>query len=128
MDIRRTILWMIFVFSAFMLWNNWQTFNGHPSLLGEQPTTAQQQNDAAPASGTPQANTPAAPAVPGAATSPAQATAAAKAPSETIQIETDEFRISFDTLGAQLVHAELRKHHDTEDGAKAAVLLENSAT
>ncbi|WP_041709688.1 membrane protein insertase YidC [Advenella kashmirensis] len=127
MDIRRTILWMIFVFSAFMLWNNWQTYTGHPSLLGEQPKVAQQDNTA-PASATPQADTPSAPAVPGASTTPAQAQAATSAPSEIVDVETDEFRLQFDTMGAQLVHAELRKHRDTADETKSAVLLENNET
>ena len=34
MDIRRTILWMILTFSLLLLWNNWQTYNGKPSLFG----------------------------------------------------------------------------------------------
>ena len=34
MDIRRTVLWMIFSFSLLLLWNNWQIHNGKPSLFG----------------------------------------------------------------------------------------------
>ena len=30
MDIRRTILLMIFSFSLLMLWNNWQVHQGNP--------------------------------------------------------------------------------------------------
>ncbi len=37
MDIRRTILWMIFSFSLLLLWNNWQIHNGKPSLFGATP-------------------------------------------------------------------------------------------
>ena len=33
MDIRRTILWMIFSFSLLLLWNNWQVYQGQPSLF-----------------------------------------------------------------------------------------------
>src|SRR3546814_17599874 len=39
MDIRRTVLWMIFSFSLLLLWNNWQVHNGKPSLFGGSPTT-----------------------------------------------------------------------------------------
>src|SRR5690606_1576142 len=38
MDIRRTILWMIFSFSLLLLWNNWQVHTGKPSLFGAGPT------------------------------------------------------------------------------------------
>src|SRR5690625_7182474 len=47
MDIRRTILWLIFAFSVLLLWNNWQTYNGRPSIFGTLPaeeSVAQDQN------------------------------------------------------------------------------------
>ncbi|MEI6839301.1 MAG: membrane protein insertase YidC, partial [Alcaligenaceae bacterium] len=37
MDIRRTILLMIFSFSLLMLWNNWQVHQGNPPLFGAPP-------------------------------------------------------------------------------------------
>ena len=40
MDIRRTVLWMIFSFSLLLLWNNWQVHNGKPSLFGGNPTAS----------------------------------------------------------------------------------------
>ena len=39
MDIRRTILLMIFSFSLLMLWNNWQVHQGNPPLFGAPPAT-----------------------------------------------------------------------------------------
>ena len=41
MDIRRTILWMIFSFALLLLWNNWQEYNGKPSLFASTPATTQ---------------------------------------------------------------------------------------
>jgi YidC/Oxa1 family membrane protein insertase len=40
MDIRRTILLMIFSFSLLMLWNNWQVHQGNPPLFGAPTPTA----------------------------------------------------------------------------------------
>src|SRR3546814_3406137 len=41
MDIRRTVLWMIFSLSLLLLWNNWQVHNGKPSLFGASSTATQ---------------------------------------------------------------------------------------
>jgi putative membrane protein insertion efficiency factor len=38
MDInKRTILWIVFAVSLFVLWNNWQISNGHPSMFAPPP-------------------------------------------------------------------------------------------
>jgi len=50
MDIRRTILLMIFSFSLLMLWNSWQVHQGNPPLFGAPPPKA------APAATTPPAD------------------------------------------------------------------------
>ena len=36
-DIRRTILWVVFVTSLFLLWDAWNKHNGQPSLFGGPP-------------------------------------------------------------------------------------------
>ena len=72
MDIRRTVLWMIFSFSLLLLWNNWQIHNGKPSLFGAPTPTA-----STTANGTPAAANNATPSVPNAP--PATATAAPSA-------------------------------------------------
>jgi YidC/Oxa1 family membrane protein insertase len=118
MDIRRTVLWMIFSFSLLLLWNNWQVHNGKPSLFGgaassntvksNGPQTQSPQASQAVPSGVPSApattgNTAqATPGVPGSA-----APEAAK--SEQVVISTDVLRLTFDTVGAQIVKAELLK-------------------
>ncbi|WP_353147545.1 membrane protein insertase YidC [Pollutimonas bauzanensis] len=133
MDIRRTILWMIFSFSLLLLWNNWQVHNGKPSLFGSSPTATQtasstQTPAATPADasvpttapGTP-AQVAASDAVPGGNNQPANA-------SEKVNIKTDVFDLTFDTLGAQLVEAELLKYAAPGDSKLPMVLLDNSAS
>src|SRR5262245_46680489 len=40
MDIQRTILWVVFSVSVLLLWDNWQRYQGHPSLFfGTPPIT-----------------------------------------------------------------------------------------
>jgi len=127
MDIRRTVLWMIFSFSLLLLWNNWQIHNGKPSLFGG-PTpaasTAEPQagaNNATPSVPSAPTSTAATPsAVPGAA-------APATARSEEVVITTDVLRLTFDTMGAQLVRAELLKYPATGQPDKPTVLLDRSA-
>ncbi|MGB3277021.1 MAG: membrane protein insertase YidC, partial [Castellaniella sp.] len=53
MDIRRTILWMIFSFSLLLLWNNWQVYQGQPSLFSLTPPAAEQSKTAASGDGQP---------------------------------------------------------------------------
>ncbi|NOL48537.1 membrane protein insertase YidC [Pelistega europaea] len=103
MDIRRGILWMIFLFSVFMVWSNWQSYNAPKHV---ETATTTQSNGATPTATT-------APAVSNAATQP----------SEKVQISTDVFNLTFDTLGAQIVRAELLDHHDAEDKTQPTVLL-----
>lgn len=130
MDIRRTVLWMIFSFSLLLLWNNWQIHNGKPSLFGA-PTPTASTN----ANGTPAAANNATPSVPNAPPATAAAApsvvpgAAAPVPtrSEEVVITTDVLRLTFDTLGAQLVRAELLKYPATGQPDKPTVLLDRTA-
>ncbi|MPT29933.1 MAG: membrane protein insertase YidC [Achromobacter sp.] len=130
MDIRRTVLWMIFSFSLLLLWNNWQIHNGKPSLFGG-PTPTASTN----ANGTPAAANNATPSVPNAPAASAAAApstvpgAATPAPtrSEEVVVTTDVLRLTFDTLGAQLVRAELLKYPATGHPDKPTVLLDRSA-
>lgn len=129
MDIRRTVLWMIFSFSLLLLWNNWQIHNGKPSLFGA-PTPTASTN----ANGTPAAANNATPSVPNAPPATAAAPSAvpgAAAPvptrSEEVVITTDVLRLTFDTLGAQLVRAELLKYPATGQADKPTVLLDRAA-
>jgi len=133
MDIRRTILWMIFSLSLLLLWNNWQVHNGKPSLFGgpahpaatavggsgEQGQQPQPGGNAVPS--TPASGLDAPPAaLPG-------ASSAAQAQSETVVVTTDVLRLTFDTAGAQIIRAELLKFPATDAPDQPSVLLDRSA-
>jgi YidC/Oxa1 family membrane protein insertase len=123
-DIRRTILWVIFGFSMVLLWDQWQVHNGNKATFF--PTPAQQAKVAADAAssmpqaaGVPTAITPQA-----AVTVPAVETRAAS--KELVQVETDLFKLSFDTEGGTLARVELLKHEDEQKPGHKIVLLDDS--
>ncbi|PWF22070.1 membrane protein insertase YidC [Corticimicrobacter populi] len=135
MDIRRTILWMIFSFALLLLWNNWQTHNGQPGLFSSQP--AQADTTSAPIAGTQSA---ADPAVPAAAQAPAAATGtvpgasqptlasvpADNAPQDRLLVvSSDVLRLTFDTQGAQIIKAELLKYPASSGSDQPTILLDN---
>ncbi|HEU0229575.1 MAG TPA: membrane protein insertase YidC, partial [Burkholderiaceae bacterium] len=133
MDIRRTVLWMIFSFSLLLLWNNWQVHNGQPSLFGlGQTSTHQAAKPAVKASSTPvaDANVPAsapgeAPAAKGNAAVPGNK-AAPVAPSQKVQVRTDVYDLTFDTKGAQLIGAKLLKYKAVDNPQQPFTLLDDS--
>ncbi|CAB3834668.1 MULTISPECIES: membrane protein insertase YidC [Achromobacter] len=126
MDIRRTVLWMIFSFSLLLLWNNWQIHNGKPSLFGPTPAATTSEPQAAANNATPSVPSTPAPAAAAASAVPGAAAPAA-ARSEEVVITTDVLRLTFDTMGAQLVRAELLKYPATGQPDKPTVLLDRAA-
>ncbi|UYY87332.1 membrane protein insertase YidC [Alcaligenes sp. SMD-FA] len=123
MDIRRTILWMIFSFALLLLWNNWQEYNGKPSLFASTPATTQApaaSDEPAANGGVPAAQEPTASAALPSSNSAVSATA------QTIDITTDVYKLGFSTEGAQLIKAELLKYGSPENPEQPMVLLDNS--
>lgn len=129
MDIRRTVLWVVFSLSILMLWDKWQQHNGKPPMLF--PGASEQAKPAAATGTTGNASSGALPA-PANATGPAigvdAANAAAAAKGETITITTDVFKADIDTQGGELKRLELLKHKDTVDQTKNVVLFDSSAS
>jgi len=109
-DVRRALLWGIFSISLLMLWDGWQRHRGQPSMFDPAPaaqSVAASSSDPASAS-LPTASTGAAPA-------PVAATpAAAPAPSQTVTLETDVLKATFDSRGGSLVRLELLKHRNND--------------
>jgi YidC/Oxa1 family membrane protein insertase len=133
MDIRRTILLMIFSFSLLMLWNNWQIHQGNPSLLGGAPPSSTPAPAPTPGASTADTTTPPA-SVPTAPVAPALGSASSNVPgvtttaptqAQTIDFKTDVLNISFDLIGAQLVRADLLAFPSREEKDKPFVLLNN---
>ncbi|ARP97202.1 membrane protein insertase YidC [Bordetella genomosp. 13] len=128
MDIRRTVLWMIFSFSLLLLWNNWQVQHGKQSLFGG--PTANAPAEAKPDAPAPSASIPAAPTANAPSATPAAPGSTVPGTgtpvkAEEVVITSDTLRLTFDTTGAQLVRAELLKFTDGET-QRPTVLLERS--
>ncbi|MBL8278436.1 MAG: membrane protein insertase YidC [Pelomonas sp.] len=118
-DIRRTVLWVVFTASLFLLWDGWQKHNGHPSMFSPTPRAAAP----APTPGASAATgVPAATAAAGA--TPTTAAAPAAAASEKITIRTDVLTVTVDTLGGDIVRAELPKYLTSPDPTVTDQLLQ----
>ena len=121
-DIRRTILWVVFGFSLVMLWDQWQLHNGNkptffPSATPPVGATVNPATDAAPAAVVTQA--PAALPADG-------APGTQQTESETVEVQTNVLKLSFDTLGASLTRVELLKHQDVHRPGSNVTLMDNS--
>jgi YidC/Oxa1 family membrane protein insertase len=104
-DMRRTLLWVVFSMSLFLIWDAWNKHNGQPSLLGPQPARVAAASPAVPG-GLPQsANASALPQLPGAP--------AVSAPvAEKISITTDVVKATLTAEGGTLTHVELLNYPD----------------
>jgi YidC/Oxa1 family membrane protein insertase len=123
MDInKRSILWIVFAVSLFILWNNWQVSTGHPSMFAPQPAQTAKAPEAKKVDELPTAAAAAgASALPGA---PGAAPAAEPFKSERITVTTDLFRVDIDTLGGTIRRLELLKFKDGVDVNKNQVLFD----
>jgi len=121
MDTQRLILFVIFSFSALLLWEAWQKETRPPA-----PAIVTPAQKAAPSADLPAAPmaAPATPpaVVPGAGALPAVAGAAGTS-GKTITITTDLYRAEVDTTGGAITQVALLKHHDPGDEAKPYLAL-----
>ncbi len=133
-DIRRTLLWVIFSMSLFLIWDAWNKHNGQPSFFSP---PAQATKPAAVGAASGSGATPAAVGgvpVPGGAAAPAAATAAVPAASapaaaiaaERVTVTTDVVKATLDSRGGSLDRVELLQQVDPFDSAKHVVLLDQS--
>ncbi len=130
-DIRRTILWVIFGFSLVLIWDKWQLHNGKQATFFPGPAPAVTASEpAAPGAGASAVPVSSA-AVPAAAPAPVAAPAVPAetpvVPRERVEVSTDVLRLTFDSEGGSLTHAELRQHADLVDGSKKFMLLDDSS-
>ena len=113
MDTRRLILVLIFTFSSFMLWENWQKYN--------QPKPAADAVATAPAAGG--APTPSA-ALQGKAVPGTPPVTVAASTAETFTITTDLLKATVSAQGGDLVDLELLNYKDHDDNQKNFVLFD----
>ncbi|MFM6986169.1 MAG: membrane protein insertase YidC [Hydrogenophaga sp.] len=121
-DIRRSILWVVFGFSMILLWDKWQIHNGNKPTFFPAPVTATADGKATAAAGAsvPVATAASAHALPGEA--PAGADVPAPA-AQRVAVNTDLFRLTFNTEGGSLIGATLLKHASAALGTEPIELL-----
>ena len=125
MDIKRTVLWVVFSVSLLFLWDKWQRHNGQPSLFFSSanqtvPVAAGPANaDASAGTDMPQASATAA---------GENAVSAVAAKGEIITITTDVVKADIDTIGGELKRLRLLTQKDTVDPTKNLVLFDSSST
>ncbi len=126
MDIKRTVLWVVFSLSIVILWDNWMRSTGKPSMFFPTPVAQQAKPVAKTAalSDVPQATA----GVTASATTPGTDAALPAAKSEIITITTDVVKADIDTIGGELKRLELLKHKDAADPTTNTVLFDSSAT
>lgn len=128
MDIKRTVLWVIFSFSLIMLWNGWGVYSGKPSIFAPPPPKVASASASASATANAASAAGSASAVASAAaTAGTDAAAAPVIKSETITITTDVIKADIDTIGGELKKLELLKHKNDTDHTKNVVLFDQSA-
>jgi YidC/Oxa1 family membrane protein insertase len=121
MDTQRLILWLIFSFSAVMLWQAWERERNPPPITTAAPAAPGQP----PAGAQPSAPAPGVPAaVPAAGAPPAATTPVA---SQTIEVRTDLFVADIDTVGGVVSRVALDKHRDAQDSSKPYLALQRNA-
>ncbi|MDO8176755.1 MAG: membrane protein insertase YidC [Undibacterium sp.] len=123
MDIKRTVLWVVFSMSLLILWDNWMRHTGKQSMFFPTSAPAAQQSKDASAS----AVASAASAASVAAAVPGVPGAAPAIKSERITITTDVIKVDIDTIGGEVKRLELLKHKDDHDKTKNIVLFNESA-
>lgn len=130
-DMRRTLLWGVFLVSLFLIYDAWNRHTGQPSMFAPPPAkraaapaAASGPVDVPVASGAPAVPVPGANAVPGAASPSASAPVAA---SQRFDVTTDLMKVTLDSVGGDVVRVELLKQVDDFDKTKNVVLLDHSS-
>lgn len=111
MDIKRTVLWVIFFMSAVMLFDNWQRDHGRPSMFFPSATPTQTAASGASGAAAASATTEAAQALP-AASGAAPANTAPAAQAQLVHFRTDVYDGEIDTRGGTLAKLSLVKEED----------------
>jgi YidC/Oxa1 family membrane protein insertase len=107
-DMRRTLLWVVFSMSLFLIWDAWNKHNGQPSFFSPAPAKVAAPATAPSAGGLPQ------PTVAGAAPAAAPAVTPGPAPviAEQTTIVTDVVKATLSGAGGTLTRVELLKYAD----------------
>ncbi len=129
-DFQRTVLWVFFGMSLFLLWDRWLVYNGKPSMFGTTPTAqapaSSEQPKAASAGAVPAAPPAPAGAAPSAAAAgsvPAEgAVPSAAKTAQPVVVQTDMLKVSIDPEGAVVSRVELLKEKVAPDWTASGLL------
>jgi YidC/Oxa1 family membrane protein insertase len=116
MDIRKTLLWAIFMISSLLLFDSWQKHNGQASLFGSTASAPSVAN----ATNSKDVPTPVS------AKGVGAPVVGATKSGDIAVLANDVLRLEIDSLGATVVKAELLKHFD--ENKAPIVLFDKSAT
>ncbi|MFM7657241.1 MAG: membrane protein insertase YidC, partial [Burkholderiaceae bacterium] len=124
MDIKRTVLLVVFSLSLLMLWENWNRYSNPPQ---PQAVDATSQTTAAPAkdASLPQPSA-AAPTPASAPTGELPATSPPATVGEAITLTTDLLKVEISTLGGDITRVELLKHQDSKETGNPVVLFQKN--
>jgi YidC/Oxa1 family membrane protein insertase len=123
-DMRRTLLWGVFLVSLFLLYDAWNKHTGHPSLFAPPPVATAPAAAAPGASGVP---APAATTAHAGATAPVAGLASTAAATEKVTVTTDLMKVTLDSRGGDVVRLELLGQADDHDRSKDVVLFDQSS-
>ena len=130
-DMRRTLLWVVFSMSLFLIWDAWNKHTGQPSFFSPAPAAKPVAAGSAPAATvglpTPTAATVAAGPGAVAAIAPVASASAPPVAAEQVTVTTDLVKATLDSKGGDLIRVELLKQIDKLDPTKNTVLLDQSA-
>ncbi|OIQ71276.1 membrane protein insertase YidC [mine drainage metagenome] len=133
MDLRRSVLWVVFTMSMIFLYNSWLRYNGETDLFGTPPAHPAQVASAA-NSHVPQAAPGAAIVPAGAASSPSAApgapvgAASAQPAAQLTTVKTDLMEVKISSRGGNLVYARLLNYTSRSEPGKNVLLFDDSAT
>ncbi|MGZ5237055.1 MAG: membrane protein insertase YidC, partial [Caldimonas sp.] len=130
-DIRRTILWVVFSASLFLIWDAWNKHNGQPSFFAPSARPIAAGPASAPGSAPSLvpgvgASPTAAVAATGAATPVAPAASAVAAATEKVTVTTDLVKATLDGRGGEIDRVEFLKQVDPFDRKRNEVLFDES--
>ena len=129
MDIKRTVLWVIFFMSAVMLFDNWQRDHGRPSMFFPNTTHTQTAASGGASGTTPSTQASDVPAASGATTAAAPGTAPQQAAqtAQLIHFSTDVYDGEIDTRGGTLSKLTLTKRGGTNQPDLNITLFDHTA-
>jgi len=128
MDIKRTILWVIFSFSLLLLWDNYNRYTGQESIFfgnaGKQEKAAATEGNNAASNNAAAVNHADVPTASTSTVDNAIPGAQAAAKSELVTITTDLIKADIDTMGGEIRHLELLQHKEDGNSDKNVVLFD----